>query len=313
VIRVREAAVKRALIISVGVLASFAFLVPPALAQLRGVRGTVVDTDGAPMADAVVVVEVVDGNPRRYELTTGEDGKYIQLGLEIGLYRITAEREGYAPTVIDFRIKQSGLQDVPDIALAPAAVPPSAADLQAMFAKGVELAEAGKLDEAEATYLELLEIRSDVVEVHQNLGYVYMKREDWASAEASYLTALDLRPGAPDIVTALARLYRDTGQEEKARELLSQIEGDDTPSGRAQFNKGIILLDAGNSLEARTAFEAALAAESPVAEAHYHLGTILVGQGKVPEAVEHLEAYLATDPEDGPNKETAKGLLEALK
>ncbi len=302
---------KRA-IIAVGLLASFAFLAPAgsALAQTGGVRGKVVDTDEAPVAEALVVVEFGGGMTLRYELQTNEKGEYIQMGLKPGAYRINASKEGFQPAVIEVTVGL-GSQWVPDIVLTPGR--PGMSELREKFAKGVELAQPDHLDEAEATFKEILEDRPEVVEVHQNLAHVYVKKQDWASAEASYLAALDLRPGSSELLTALARMYQDSGEEEKAMEVLSQVEDDGTAGGRAQFNKGMILLNAGNSEEAQTAFGSALAADPPVAEAHYYLGTILVGQGKVPEAVEHLETYLASNPADGPNKETALGLLEALK
>jgi len=301
---------------AVGVLAGFAFLAAAdsALAQSGGIRGTVVDTAEAPVAEALVLIEFTGGMRRQYELKTNKDGGYIQVGLKAGSYRITASKDGYGPGIIDVRIGMGSPQSVPDIILTPAQpVDTGMAELREKFAEGVKLAQDGQLDEAEAVFKEILDTRPDVVEVHQNLAYVYIQREDWASAEETYLAALDLRPGSPELMTALAKMYQDSGEEERAMELLSQVEGENTVDGRARFNMGIVFLDAGNSEEAQAAFEAALAADPPVGEAHYHLGTILVGQGKVPEAVDHLEAYLATNPKDGPNKATAQGLLEALK
>jgi tetratricopeptide (TPR) repeat protein len=306
---------KRALI-AMGILAGFAFLAPAnsALAQSGGgARGIVVDTDGNPVAEALVVIEFQGGVNLKYELKANKKGEYIQVGLRVGAYRITAAKDGYQPGIIDVKIG-IGVESVPDVVLT--AAPPmesGGAELQETFAEGVKLAQDGQLDEAEAAFKEILDARPDLVEVHQNLAYVYVKKQDWASAEETYLAALDLRPGSAELMTALAKMYQDSGEEEKAMEILSQVEGGGTVDGRAQFNMGIVFLDAGNSEEAQAAFEAALAADPPVGEAHYHLGTILVGQGKVPEAVDHLEAYLATNPKDGPNKATAQGLLEALK
>lgn len=302
---------------AMALLAGFALLAPAssALAQTGGVRGTVVDTDEAPVADAQVLMEFQGGMTRQHEIKTNEDGRYIQGGLSIGPYLITVSKEGYQPEVLGVRVGVGGANNVPTVVLTPVEVDPAddVAGLQAKFVEALDLAQADRLDEAEALFKEILDIRPDIVEVHQNLALVYLGKQDWASAEASCLAALDLRPGSSELMTTLAMVYHDSGQKEKALELLSQVEGTDTTDGRALFNKGIVLLEAGNPQEAQAAFEAALAAEPPVSEAHYHLGTILVGQGKAQEAVEHLQAYLASNPQDGPNKETAMGLVEALK
>jgi tetratricopeptide (TPR) repeat protein len=298
-----------------GIIAGFAFLAPatPALAQSGGIRGEVVDDAEEPIAEAMVLIEFLGGMKRQYELKTNKDGGYIQVGLKAGPYRISAAKDGYQPGIIDVKIGMGSPQEVPNIVLMPVQPDANIAELRKRFAEGVKFAQDGQLDEAEAVFKEILDTHPELVDVHQNLAYVYTQREDWASAEETYLAALDLRPGSPELMTALAKMYQDSGQEERAMEMLSQMDGGDTADGRAQFNMGIVFLDAGNSEEAQAAFEAALAADPPVGEAHYHLGTILVGQGKVPEAVDHLEAYLATNPKDGPNKATAQGLLEALK
>jgi thioredoxin-like negative regulator of GroEL len=128
----------------------------------------------------------------------------------------------------------------------------------------------------------------------------------------SYQAALDLRPGDSEFVAALAQMYQDSGQGEKAMALMSDAAAENPADARTQLNQGIFLLGSGQTAEAQAAFESALAADSSLAEAHYHLGTILVGQGKVPEAIEHLEAYVASDPANAQYAATAQGLIEAL-
>jgi Tfp pilus assembly protein PilF len=182
-----------------------------------------------------------------------------------------------------------------------------------MFAKGVNLAQAGQLDEAAAIFEEIDQAHPGILEVYRNLGFISVRQENWARAEASFLAALELRPGDPDFVAALVKVYEESGQEEKARELVSQTASANPGDGTAQYNQGIFLLKEGKSEEAMGAFEAALAADPPAMEAHYYLGTLLVGQGQVPEAIEHLEAYVASEPPNPQNLATAQGLLEALK
>lgn len=298
---------KRALA-AIGVLACLVLLAPPAQAQMAGVRGKVVDEEGKGVAGANVLIEFVD-KPATYDVRTDGKGEYLQLGLELGIYRITATKEGYVGGAIDVRV--TGVIDAPRIELVLA--PPSAADITEMFNEAVKLAQAGQLDDAEAAFKELLELQPGLAEVHGNLGFVYAQKKDWANAEASYLAALELNPADPNFMLALTEVYRDSGQDEKAQELLDQMASERPEDAGAQLNRGVLLLNSGRSQEAQAAFEAALAADPSVALAHYHLGTLLVGQGKVPEAIEHLEAYLATNPDNAQAVATAQGLLEALK
>src|SRR5207247_744856 len=79
----------------------------------------------------------------------------------------------------------------------------------------------GKLDEAEAAHKELVAKQPSIPEIYHNLGYIYGQRKDWAKAEEAYKKALELRPIYPDAATGLARVYQESGQSDKAMELMS--------------------------------------------------------------------------------------------
>ena len=113
--------------------------------------------------------------------------------------------------------------------------------------------------------------------------------------------------------TLLARVYQESGQPEKAMALIEKSAGANPTDARAQFNRGIFLLNANKNEEAIGAFEAAIKADPNMAEAYYRLGALMVGQGKIPESIQYLEKYLSLNPTDAQNVATAQGLLKALK
>jgi Flp pilus assembly protein TadD len=308
---------KRAFIAG-GLLLGLVVLVSPAAAQTGTARGKVVDSEGNGIPEAKVVLEFQGGVTRNYELKTNKKGDYIQVGLYPGPYRFTASKEGYRPAYVEYRVNLGDRTQIPDITLmttdevAKEQGRPTE-ELRKKFSDAVQLANDGQLDEAEALFKEVLAQAPDVPEVYQNLAYIYVKREDWANAEKSYLKALELRPGDPQSTSGLAGVYMETGQQEKAEELVNQVAGENPEDATAQYNRAVFLVNSGKTEEAIAAFEAALAADPTLAEAHYHLGTLLVGQGKIPEAIEQLETYLSTNPDNADNVATAKGLIEALK
>lgn len=306
----------RTTLIMAASLAALSLLAGNAEAQTGGARGKVVDAEGKGVPDATVTLESLDGGAG-FELLTSKNGEYIQLGLSTGPYQITARKEGYAPRSVQTRIGVGMATDIDKIVLEAAqpAAPERGSVEKAVhegFARGVELAQAGQLDEAVAVFEEILESYPGIVEVHRNLGSLHVRRKDWARAEASFLAALELQPGNPDYMTALVRIYEESGQEEKAREWITRAAQENPQDGTAQFNRGIVLLKEGRNEEAVAAFEAAAAADPPMSEAHYYLGTLLINQGKAAEAREHLEAYVASEPANPQNLATAQGLLEAL-
>ena len=161
-------------------LVGLMLLAPPVGAQTSGsARGVVVDDQGEPVADATVTIEFTGGVPRKFEVKTNEKGQYQQVGLAIGSYRFTASKEGYAPAALDIKIGMGLATQIPELQLVSAAAAaaqanPDAAVIKEKFEQGVGLARAGKLDEAEAVFHEILEIQPGIAEVHRNLGYVFV-------------------------------------------------------------------------------------------------------------------------------------------
>jgi tetratricopeptide (TPR) repeat protein len=308
----KRALIAASLVLGVGLLA------PPAQAQTGTARGKVFDTKGEPIKDVKVKIEFQGGITRQFEVKTNKKGEYMQVGMQPGPYRFTAEKEGYMSAVIDFRVALGDQTHIPDFklpTLAEAAQQPGSAqyELRESFQKAVDLQGAGQLDEAEAAYKAILETNPDLPEVYQNLGSVYLLKKDYPAAEAALQKGLELRPDSADIAAQLARVYKESGQPEKAMEIMAKSATSNPEDATAQFNQGIYLLNANQNDEAIAAFEAAIKADPSMAEAYFRLGALLVGQGKIPEAIEHLEKYLSLNPTDAGNVATAQGLLKALK
>jgi len=297
-------------------LIGLVLLAAPSTAQTGSVRGRVLDAQQEPVAKAKVLFELQEGMGGQHQVETNDKGEYLRVGLQPGLYRITASAEGHEPAAIDMHVALGDTTEAPDIQLAPSAAAQAGAEAAALrekFGAALALTDAGKFDEAETLYKEILETQPDVPEVLENLGYVYVHKKDWAAAQASYEKVLALRPDHSQVMAALAMVYQQSGQSEKAAELMAKAAGENPQDAMAQFNHGVLLLNSGDTMGAIPSFEAALVADPEMAEAHYQLGTLLIGQGKVPEAIEHLEKYLSMNPDCEQNVATAKGLLQALK
>ncbi len=308
---------KRALI-AAGLLLGLGLLAPPVQAQTGTARGKVLDAEGKPLPDVKVTIEFQGGITRKFEVKTNKKGEYMQVGMQPGPYRFTANKDGYQPGLVEYRVTLGDPTEIPSFKLLTAQQagqqPGSAqAELRASFQKAVDLQTAGKLDEAEAEYKAILEKSPDVPEVYQNLGGIYTAKKDYPAAEAALVKALELNPGSADVATQLAKVYHETGQPEKAMEVMAKSAGANPTDAKAQFNQGIFLLNANRSEEAIAAFEAAIKADPNMAEAYYRLGALMVGQGKIPEAIANLEKYLSMNPTDTQNVGTAQGLLKALK
>src|SRR5258706_1267369 len=88
----REATMKKHFAVFVFVLLLLGLCVPPGFAQAAGtVKGVCKDSEGKPIADAVVVWANQD-NGQKYTLKTNKKGEYFSLGIAPGTYTVTLYR-----------------------------------------------------------------------------------------------------------------------------------------------------------------------------------------------------------------------------
>lgn len=296
-----------------GCLAFAMLMGAEARAQTGTARGKVLDEQGQPVADARVEIDYTGDVTRKFETKTSKKGDYTQVGLYPGVYRFTVTKEGYQGSFIEFKVALGEPTYLPEFRLKTKAAAAQAAaaqdEVQVLFKKALELTEAGKLDEAEAAYKEIVAKKPTIPQVHYNLGYIYGQKKDWANAEAAFKKALELKPDYSEAALSLARVYQDSGQKDKAMEVM-QAGGEDP---KLQFNLAIMHLNASKYDEAEAAFKKAEAGDPNNPEIQYHLATIALNHGKTEECVARLGKYLTMSPQNPQNVATAQGLLQALK
>jgi len=286
-------------------------------AQTGTARGKVLDAEGNPIQDAKVTLEYTGGVTRKYDTKSNKKGEFTQVGLYPGPYKVTADKEGYQPTFIETRISLGDPTYLPDFKLVTkeaaakaAGGGEAAAEMQAAFTKATDLAREGKVDEAIAAYNEFVVKYPTITEAHYNLGLMYSRKQDWASAEAEFKKTLELKPDHADASVSLLRVYEQSGQKDKAAELAG---GAGATNPKIQFEMGVQAFQGGRYDEAVEALKKAEAADPGNAETQYFLGTVALNQGKTAEALAYLEKYLSMNPTNAQNKATAEGLVQALK
>jgi tetratricopeptide (TPR) repeat protein len=293
-----------------------------AAAQTGTARGKVVDEKGQVIEGAAILVEYQGGVTRKVETKTNKKGEFTQVGLQPGTYRITASKEGFVPTAIEHRIQLGEPTYLPDIKLSPPrqgggapgdpAAEKAMAELRASVEQAIALTKEGKLDEAEAIYKDLAAKNPTRHQLFYNLGVVQAQKKDAASAEASYLKALEVKPDYAEAQNALNTLYLSTGQAAKANELAAKAAAANPNDARAQFQVGYVAFNSGKYDEAAEAFKKAETLDPNHAETYYFLGTIALSQNKLEDCVARFEKYLALAP-TGQNAATAQQLLAACK
>jgi tetratricopeptide (TPR) repeat protein len=302
-----------------GVVALLA-LAAPALAQIGGLQGSVVNETGEPVEGAAISLKSLGGSPVAQETRSDAEGRYTQIGLRAGPYRITVSKEGYRGTSFESRVEAGQTMRLPDVRIVSLEeVRADAADSDAneriaeLFDRALERADAGDYEAAEAALREALELRPKFPEAHLNLGVFQMKSELWDEAEGELKTALEQRPDYPAARVALSSLYQKTGRAAEAQQMMQSVA--DSGGGDAQsfLNLGLVALNAQDQAGATEAFLEAENRDPELAEPQYYLGTLALGRGETDEAIRRLERYLSLGPQNEQNRATAEGLLAALK
>jgi tetratricopeptide (TPR) repeat protein len=192
------------------------------------------------------------------------------------------------------------------------------AALQAAFAEGAALTNAGKSDEAIAKFNEVLAIYPKCAECYNNMAAIYSRKSDWPKAEESYKKAIELKPDMVDAYNGLANVYNAQKRFPEAQAMSAEgakhggaaVAGAGNADGL--YNQGVIAWNGNDFPKAQELFEAALKANDKHAESHFMLGQVYLNTGKLPEAAKAFEAYIKIAP-TGPNAEKAKTNYEMLK
>jgi tetratricopeptide (TPR) repeat protein len=286
-----------------------------ARAQRAIAQGKVVDEHGQAVAGASVSFEFRGGMELKYEAKTDKKGRYTQI-VEPGRYRVGARKDGYQGVFLEFQVNGGPPTVLPEMQLtseetAIAAAIESDAVLGPLK-KAMELTQAGKLDEAEAAYKQVLARDPSVVEAHYNLGSIYLGRKDLAAAEVEFQKVVELQPQSDQGYAALSRVYEQKGDAARAIEVMVAGVARRPDDPAMLYDLGILYFNARRTEESEAAFRKVETLDAGNVRVQYLLATLALNRGDVPEAVRRLESYLAKAPADAPDRATAQGLLEQL-
>ncbi|HEY1785400.1 MAG TPA: tetratricopeptide repeat protein [Pirellulales bacterium] len=178
----------------------------------------------------------------------------------------------------------------------PSPKPGEPVDFGALFAEAHRQHSAGRLAEAAAVYRELLALRPDVAEVHNNLGAVLRNLGQADEALAHCEQALALRPDYAEAHYNLGAVLRDRGKLDQAAARYQQALALRPDYADAHYNLGVTFAQQGKLEQAAARFEHAIALRPNHPDSYYNLGVVLRGQGKLQPAVACYEQALALKP-----------------
>src|SRR5215510_10246933 len=102
-----------------GLLLGLVLFGGPAWAQTGTARGKVPDDKGQPLAEVKILVEYQGGVTRKFETKTNKKGEFTQVGLQPGVYRFTASKDGFQPAYMDDKVSLGDPTYLADVQLKP--------------------------------------------------------------------------------------------------------------------------------------------------------------------------------------------------
>lgn len=291
----------------------------PAAAQSTGmIKGRVVDAKGDPVAEAKITIAFQEGVTRNFETKTNKRGEYIQIGLQTGNYKVTAEKQGLGAQSFDVRVRLGNPVEV-NFQLGTATAGAGLADkIRALFDAGVASSKAGDHDGAIAKFTEAAGLLPTCHDCYYNIGYAHAQKKEYDQAEAAFKKAIELKPDFAPAYNGLATVYNAQRRFDEAAQAgakateLAAAGGAAGGSAEAYYNQGVIFWNQGKIPEAKKQFEEAIKVNPNHAESHYQLGMALLNEGKLQEAVGSFETYLKLAP-DGQYAAQAKSMIATLK
>ena len=307
------------------VLLGVALWAAPGWAQTGQIKGKVVDAKNQPIEGALVVIEMTEGMSRKYELKTNRRGEFVQIGMQPGIYKVTASKDGMSQSFpqkigldmaeVNFTLKPGSTAEITEEDRKK--IEAKNAAIRAAFEEGVKLGNSGKYDEAIAKFNEVASAVPKCVECYTAIGEFNERQEKFAEAEAAYKKALELDPNHANAYAGLATLYNRQKKFKEAQEMSALATKHGSTGGASMspellYNQGAIAWNANDFAQAQEKFEAAVKAKPDYAEAHFMLGKVYINLGKLAEAVTEFETYLKLAP-NGTNAKEAQTNFEALK
>jgi len=281
------------------------------------VNGKVTDAaTKAPIANATVTIEAVEGKTVKQTTKVKADGAYAIFVLDGTLrYKFTYAAPGYTsyeetvklklgePNLKHVELTKGGGAPAAGLGKAPAAPDPSVI----AYNEGAELANAGKHAEAIAKFEAAIANKATFTPAWIAMAKTQLKLKNWAKAIEAANKALEIDDEDTDMWSVLTQAYTATGDKAKAAEAQKHM-----PANAPQlFNEAAQLINSGKDDQAEKLLKQAVSADEKMARAYYELGMIYVRAGKSAEAKSNLSKYLELDP-NGNEAATAKEMLKYL-
>ena len=274
--------------------------------------GYVYDEEGSPL-EGVKVKLFFTQTQTGFETMTDDKGKWTAMGVKGGMWYIDFELAGYEPkkistTILDYRQINKPIE----IALKKVEGLFVTEDMKEEYKKGIDLFNEGNFEESIAVFNTIVEKFPDAYIVHLNIGHSYFQMENYDEAEKSYLKVLDSDSGNVDALVGVGNCFMNRNETDKAMEWYNKIELEKIKDPVVLYNVGTIYYNNSKFEEALKYYQKSVEVQEDFLDGRYQLGLTHLAMGSNAEAVTQFETYLKFDP-DSSRAVQVKNFLDYLK
>ncbi len=283
----------------------------PAFPQIMGViKGHVVDKETqAPVVKAKVIIASARTQAARSEIVTDKNGFFYKSGLPPGVYQVSCEKAGFAPSITNMRLT---IAEEREVTIPLDVLKDGTKTVLSLMTRVEALLGEGRFQETIDKITEAAAGEALNYVLYYYRAVALEKAGDQPKALADYQKALELKPDFFPVLAGLGKLYARMGDNPKAVEFYKKAFESGSTDVLVLFNYGVCLINASENAQAKTIFEKLLTIDPAYPDAHYQLGIICLGLGETARAKEYLGKFVELDPENA-TASVAKEILKTLK
>ncbi len=165
------------------------------------------------------------------------------------------------------------------------------------FTYGVALFQRGYLDQAAASFQQVIAAKPNEPEAYYNLGTLYLRKNAFAEARQHLEQTVKLRPNYPEAWNNLGMIAAQQGQVDDAIRNFQESLRQRPDYAIALLNLGNVYRRQGNVAKAEKLLKRALELEPENPEVHYNLGMLYARQEQLQTASEYLQHAVILRPD----------------
>lgn len=283
------------------------------------VQGVVTDSQGQPIADAVVTITSEDIATYKQVVTTNSKGRFKALIIDATRrYQFRVEADGYQGTERPFKVQAGSTDNLFEFELssldeARAAETDSLLEQPGykQMQEARELYLAGSKDAARVKLEEAITIVPDLLPALTMLAELELELGDAEAALSLARRCLEEDDESLPCLAVATNASQATGDEAAHSEYMARYEELNPDDPTVLYNEATVFLNKFDDENARPLLERCLEVDPDFPPCNFEYGILLLRSGDTEGAKRHLEKYLEVAP-DGRDAATAEETLKYL-